>query len=488
MSGFRVPELPRDQILLWGQRLDDAVPPDHPVRHLHLLLRSRAFDDTFAEWERCYALTEGQPPYHPRDLAALYVYGMLNRLRSSRQLEAACHNRIDVIWLISGQHPDHATVAGFVRAHGERLRRLHKDVLKVAIAAGLVRLQHVAYDGTKIAADAGRESVRGEADIAAQLAELDARLATLEKEWEENERDEASLLGPDVPWSPGTTGSTEQRLARMKRQQERLQRALQNIERRREASEHPNGTRAVASVSDPDSRMMPSKEGGRRLNYNAQLGVDAACGVIVAADVNDRAEDSGQLVPLVLQTEANCGRLPEETSADSGYNIGPDLAALEDIGVTGYLPNNGQSLRDEEKGRRNPAVAQALEAVHVGLRLTADQWDALPKDGKGRITKEAFVYDVRENVYRCPMGRSCGLGRPVGTTRTGANGAGGCTAARRARRARTRGSAAPILLWAAPSTAISMRSTGSACRRGWRPLRAGRASRCGDKRWSPGWD
>ncbi len=85
MAGFRQPEIPRDQLVLWEQRLDDALPVDHPVRQLDDLLRSDAFSETFKAWEREYVLAEGKPPFHPRDLAALYVYGMLNKIRSSRQ-------------------------------------------------------------------------------------------------------------------------------------------------------------------------------------------------------------------------------------------------------------------------------------------------------------------------------------------------------------------------------------------------------------------
>jgi len=108
---------------------------------------------------RYYVLVKGKPPYHPRDLAGLYLYGMLNRNRSSRQLESACYNRLDVIWLMEGQTPDHSTIADFVKVHGKHLRNVFRDVLKIASEAGLIKLGHVAVDGTKIEADAGRKSV-----------------------------------------------------------------------------------------------------------------------------------------------------------------------------------------------------------------------------------------------------------------------------------------------------------------------------------------
>ena len=77
MSGFRTPEISREQLVLWEHRLEDALPEDHQVRHLDFLLGSKALADTFREMERSYVLNRGKPPYHPRDLAGLYLYGML---------------------------------------------------------------------------------------------------------------------------------------------------------------------------------------------------------------------------------------------------------------------------------------------------------------------------------------------------------------------------------------------------------------------------
>lgn len=91
MSGFRQPEQLREQLVLWIQRLDDAIQWDHPVRRFDELLHVALFAETFRQWQGNYVLSEGKPPYHPRDLAGLHLYGMPNRIRSSRQLEAACH-------------------------------------------------------------------------------------------------------------------------------------------------------------------------------------------------------------------------------------------------------------------------------------------------------------------------------------------------------------------------------------------------------------
>ncbi|MBN2129622.1 MAG: IS1182 family transposase [Sedimentisphaerales bacterium] len=406
MAGFRKPEIPREQMVLWSQKLDDSLPIDHPVRHLTYLLESEPFAARFREWASDYVLLEGKPPYHPRDLSGLYIYGMLNRIRSSRQLEAATHNRLDVIWLMSGQHPDHSTIAAFVTAHGQKLRKLFRDTVEVGLRAGLVKLEHVAIDGTKIEADAGKGSVHREATMASQLATVDQKIEALETEWAQNEAREASLFGPEVPWAPTGGGSAKEQLARLKAQQKRLKEALASMARRREENEVGRAPKPIASVTDPDSRVMPDKEGKSKPNDNAQIAADAQTGMVTAHDVNDRTEDSGQMTPLLGQVEENCGSLPEEASADSQYNTGPELAALEQMEVEGCLPDNGQP---SDADRAETAATRALAAVRSGATLTDEQWEALPKDGKGRVTKEAFRYDDEANVYRCPMGEVLGF-------------------------------------------------------------------------------
>jgi transposase len=404
MSGFRVPEQAREQLVLWSSRLEDAIPVDHPVRLLDELLRSSAFSAEFRDWEGDYSSLEGQPAYHPRELTALVIYGALNRLRSSRQLEAAAYNRLDVLWLLSGQHPDHSTIAAFVNRHGARLKRIKKQVLKIGMLAGVVKLDHVAVDGTKIEADAGRGSVLSEEKIRAMAARAEEAVAAWEAEWAANEARETAVLGDSVPWAAPEGRALSQRLARKKRELERLNRAIEAVERRRAEAEEAGSAapRAIAVTSDPDSRSMRDKEGRSKPNYNAQLAVDSGSGMILGEAVNDRAEDSGQLTPLLEEVRENCGRLPAEASADSQYNTGPELAAIEQMSVVVYVPDAHQ----RSSGALRPLEqSEALAAVAAGQELSAAQWPALPRDAKGFLDKSAFVYDANKNEYRCPAGR-----------------------------------------------------------------------------------
>ena len=400
MSGFRTPEIPRQQMVLWEQRLEDAIPDDHQVRHLDLLLGSAAFAETFAEMEQAYTLNLGQPPYHPRDLAALYLYGMLHRLRSSRQLEDACHSRLDVIWLLRGQTPDHSTIADFVRQHGVALRRLFRDTLGVLIEAKLVKLSHVAIDGSKVEADAGKSSVRGEEKIRSWQRHLDEQIAALEREWAQNEKREASLFGQSNPWTNAPGKDARKAMAQLKRKQEQLKQALAQLERRQAAHVGSKAPKRIASISDPDSRSMKDKEGRSKPNFNTQVAVDDTCGAIVAADVNDEPNDSGQLAPMVAQVIENCAGKPSAVSADSQYNTGPDLAALEQQQIDCYLPDAGRNSEASTEAAR-----EALKPVREGRVLSESQWAALPRNNQKLLDRSAFVYDEKQDEYRCPAGQ-----------------------------------------------------------------------------------
>lgn len=402
MHGFRKVEVAREQMVLWEHRLEDAIPEDHQVRHVDHLLRSVAFSETFREMECQYDLLEGRPPYHPRDLAGLYLYGMLHRLRSSRQLEDACYSRLDVMWLMRGQTPDHSTIAEFVSRHGKSLRRLFRDALGVLIEAKLVRLAHVAVDGSKVEASAGRGSVRTEEKMLRWQAYLEEQISRLEQAWSENERREADLFGEHNPWT-GSPGGKEGKkaLAHLRRKQAQLAQALAQLERRRAAHVGRDPLRGIASTTDPDCRSMVDKEGRSKPNYNTQLAVDDGLGVIVAADVNDEPEDSGQLTPMVEQTIEHCGSAPEAVSADSQYNTGCDLAAMESRGIDTYLPDSGQN---SESAGMDEGTREALACVREGKALSEAQWDSLPRNAQGTLDRLAFVYDATWDAYRCPAG------------------------------------------------------------------------------------
>jgi hypothetical protein len=327
---------------------------------------------------------------------------MLHQIRSSRRLEEACHSRLDVIWLMRGQTPDHSTIADFVGKHGKSLRKIFRDALRVLIEANLITLSHVSIDGSKVEADAGKNSVRSEEKIRSWQLHLDEKIATLEQEWVENERRESNLFGQGNPWTSASGKKAKQVLAQLKRKQAKLQQALARIERRQEAHVGSKPPKRIASTTDADSRSMKDKEGRSKPNYNTQVAVDETCGAIVAADVNDATDDSGQLTPMVEQVIDNCGDTPSAVSADSQYNTGPELAAMEEKRIDCYLPDSG---RNSEAASSPEATREALSQVREGRSLSESQWSALPRNNNKLLDRSTFVYDASKDEYRCPAGQ-----------------------------------------------------------------------------------
>ncbi|MBC7771657.1 MAG: IS1182 family transposase [Pyrinomonadaceae bacterium] len=405
MAGFRKPDVAREQLVLWTHRLDDSLPADHSARLVDELFGSSAFKPLFADWARQYHLLEGQPPYHPRDLAMLYCYCMLNRIRSSRQMECACSNRLDVIWLMSGQKPDHSTISAFVRANHKRVKDLFGQVVRVGIEAGLITLRHEAVDGTNIEASAGRGLVYKESTILKQDQDIEKEIAQLEKEYQDNERREGLLCVTDAADVP-----EDERLRRLREKRGRLRQALGAIQRRRDekSREDVPDPKPIASTTDPDSRVMKDKEGRSKPNYNAQVVVDAGEGgalMIVAADVNDAANDSGQLMEMIAQTQETCGKLPEEFSADAGYNTGRELADLEEQKIRAYVADKSDGIRTKEN-------QDAVRAVREGRTLSLPQIEALPIDPHTKLLhRSCFAYNQQADIYRCPAGQTLTLFR-----------------------------------------------------------------------------
>ena len=246
MKGFRQVETPREQMILWSHSLEDAVAPDHPVRLFDQILKSDAFAEVFKDWRQEYVLTTGRPPFSPRDLSGLYLYGMLNRIRSSRQLEAACHNRLDVIWLMQGQTPDHSTIAAFVSDHARHLKKLFRQSIHLSMSAGLVTLAHVSVDGTKVEADAGRHSVRSQAWMEAESARLELAAAELEKEWAANEERETVLWSEQ---SPQSGPQSPQRRTAFEKKRAKLEAALASI-KQRAATAEAQGSQPPRPISE----------------------------------------------------------------------------------------------------------------------------------------------------------------------------------------------------------------------------------------------
>ncbi|MCA1603797.1 MAG: IS1182 family transposase, partial [Acidobacteria bacterium] len=294
----------------------------------------------------------GRPPYHPVMMVKLLIYGYCIGKMSSRKIEQATHDDVAFRVLSCNQQPDHDSVAEFRKRHLPELAKLFVQVLELCQRAGLVKLGHVAIDGTKIKANASKwqtmsyaRMTEAEQELAAEVERL---LATAQRI--DDEEDKLYGQGKRGDELPAELRNRESRLARIRELKADMEReARETAEKKAEAAKQRNrqhreqeqqsgkkfrgrpakvidpeqvipAAKTKRNFTDPDSRIM--KDHGTKTfeqAYNIQIGVDAQAQIIVATKVVQAGVDQEQLVPLLQDVEKNLGRLPRQVSADAGY-------------------------------------------------------------------------------------------------------------------------------------------------------------------------
>lgn len=380
----------RSQMALFVERLDDALPADHPVRLVDEILGRI----DWSEWESHYDGRLGQPPIHPRVLAGALLYGLLTRIRSSRVLEEALQVRMDFRWLVEGRSIDHTTLSEFRRRHGAALKNLFVQIGMIARKLGFLSLERLAFDGTRVRANNRRSGTRRPADLLQMQAELRAKFAELEKRAAcEDAQDEESFGGGDARALPADLQDVRRRLAE-------VDAALAELDRVQQAEET---VPSRLPLTDPQSRVTPNKEGGFAPNYTPLATVDVGSGMIVSADVIAMTNEEQHLVSAIedARQQFSLSQPPAEMLADGMMCSGANLAALEAMGVTLYSPI-------ETPDTANPALREDPTQP-----VPPEQWDRLPTQAvrsrggekQPQLTKAAFVYDSQRDCYWCPQGQ-----------------------------------------------------------------------------------
>ena len=282
MSGWNQAPLPRDQILLFRETLEDRIPENHSARLLAEILDEL----DWSPWEQRYVLVAGQPPIHPKIMAGAILYGLSHGIRSSRRLEWACGHAVDFMWLTEGRSIDHSTLCSFRTKFKRELKDLFQQIGRVAMAMGLVRLNQVALDGTRVRANSSPHATASGKTLEKRLSVLDEQIEKMLAEADQADHGEKDLFGDHVSVNtlPPELGDLEKRRSRLR---QALQSA-QSADAKRQT--HKNGSKRSAKVpvADPDSAIMPNKEGGYAPNFNPVATVDGECGMIVDAEDVDK--------------------------------------------------------------------------------------------------------------------------------------------------------------------------------------------------------
>ena len=329
----------------------------------------------------------GQPPYHPAMMVKLLLYGYCIGVRSSRKMEQATYRDVAFRVLAGDQHPDHDSIAEFRRRHLDALADLFVQGLQLCQRAGLVRLGHVALDGTKLKANASKHKAMSYARMTEAEAQLERDIRALLAEAERVDAAEEAEHGRGHRGDelPAELARRESRLAKIRAakaalEQEAQERAAAQAEagRARRAAwarrdpahqgrppkvpdpDHavPEG-KAQRNFTDPESRIM--KDGATNefvQGYNGQLAVDGHAQVIVACTVTPMAADVGHFVPLLERIRTQFRHAPAIVTADAGYFSEANVAAAEAAGCECFVPPDRQLHRGTaapSPNRRNAA-------------------------------------------------------------------------------------------------------------------------------------
>ena len=376
-----------DQVWLFPPSVQDFVPAKHVAHFVRETVRGDLdLTAIFASYEE----ERGYPPYHPAMMVALLLYGYSRGVYSSRQLERACEERVDFMAVTGMSRPDFHTIAAFRRRHLAALGGLFVQVLKLCREAGLVKLGHVALDGTKIKANASRHRAmsygrmhEAEAKLQAEVAAWFARADAADVA---EDGTHGSARGDELPdW----VADKQQRL-------ERLRAAKAALEAEAKAPPAPSDDdgpgpstgmvdhgkpkrapdggppdRAQRNFTDPDSRILKTADGIVQ-GYNAQIAVDGDHQIILAHRLQTNAADRGALVPLVKAIRRDLRDRPQELSADAGYCDEANLAFLVRRRIAAYLaPGRIRHATGDPAGKRRPRKGSRVAAMATKLRRAA---------------------------------------------------------------------------------------------------------------------
>lgn len=343
--------------------IEEFIAEDHPARALWEFA-GRLDLTKFFEPLKAVEGRAGQPGNDPRLMIALWLYAYSRGIGSAREVARQCEYEPGFQWLCALDAVNHHSLSDFRVDFNEALTELFTQVLGVLSAEGLITLERVAHDGTRIRAAAGANTFRSEKTLREHL---------------EIAREQVKEMGDPTqppPASPRKAGA--QKRARQEREQ-KLVAALEQLEQVRKDRRNNNRNEARASETDPEARVMKRSGGGFEPSYNVQISTDAAAGLIVGLHVTQGGGDAPYLQPAIEQIKQTFGKIPGQVLADGGYISSENIVALD--GQTEFIgPLQVANEARLEGQRKRHGVAKEFTADH-------------------------FVFVDELNSFRCPAGQ-----------------------------------------------------------------------------------
>ena len=344
----------RDQLTLFPQSLDEYVSDDNPVRFIDAFVENLDLIDL--DFKHSVLKETGRPPYHPSVLLKLYIYGYLNRIRSSRRLEQESHRNVEVMWLTGKLTPDHKTIANFRRDNREAIREVCRSFTLFCRELDLFGGELVAIDGSKFKAVNSRSKSFNKKKLQQAIQKLDEDIDHYLDEMDEADEEEPQD-------KKLTAEELQQKIDEMKRMREEAKELENDLD---------ESGQSQISLTDPDSRMMPVS-GDRRTDvcYNVQVCVDEKHKLIPDHEVTNAITDRDLLSYMAKRAKDLLGVDDLEVLADMGYYHGKEIKACIEEGITPFVPK--------------PRTSSSRK--------------------HGLFSKEDFRYDLEQDCYWCPAGQ-----------------------------------------------------------------------------------
>ena len=349
----------RSQITLFPEAVDDYISSDNPVRVIEAFVNSLNMQEL--GFLRTDPNVTGRPAYDPKDLLKLYLYGYMNRIRSSRRLEAEAGRNLELFWLLRRLKPDFKTIADFRKDNPKAIKGVFKQFNMLCKDWDLYGKQVIAVDGSKFRASNSKRNNFTEKKIKRQLKYIDEKIETYLNELDHHDADEADIHVPS---------------------EEEIQRRIEELKNHRSKylsmQEEMKATGATEiSTTDPDARLMAVNNNGVEVSYNVQTAVDQKYKLVVDSDVITTPADQGQLSNMAKKAKEVLGAEEIKVLADKGYYATKDLVECETNGIETYVPKQ---------------------------RFTGnvENTDFQP---------DKFKYDKERDIYLCPAGQVMHPGR-----------------------------------------------------------------------------
>jgi len=369
----------RRQEILFPEIIDDYIEEGNPVQFIEAFVNSLNLKEL--GFKHAELNSTGRPPYDPADLLKLYIYGYLNRIRSSRLLEKECRRNVEVMWLLKKLAPDFKTIADFRKDNRDAIKRVFKEFVFLCKKLDLFGGELVAIDGSKFKAVNSKKRNFNDAKLKKKLKDIEEKIEQYLEEIEENDNSEAHDRLPDKKELNG-------KIELLKERKEEYQELSKKLK---------ESGKTQISLTDPDSRAMLNNQ-KIEVCYNVQIAVDEKNKLILDYEVTNAVEDSDQLSEMSKRAK-NILEVEElKVTADSSYYNPEEIKECLDNGIIPYVPERNAD------GRKN------IDPSFYKRKFTYDKEKDVYVCPAGNVLKLWATYNARtEKLYKTEKCSSCEL-------------------------------------------------------------------------------